>query len=121
MSRVLPFALTALLIAPGAMAQEAIPTVPAGPAAGAAATTATAPITLPDRLDRGDEGPLRVGPCGTASQNPDGKPDKGPHGEVWAGVGTHGYREIGGVVCQPLGANSALTIAVDRTELGGPR
>jgi hypothetical protein len=42
--------------------------------------------------------------------------DGKPHGEVWAGVGNHGYREVGGVVTQPLGKCGSLTVAIDRTE-----
>ena len=40
--------------------------------------------------------------------SPDGK----PHGEVWAGAGTHGYREAGGVVTEPLGQCGQLTIGI---------
>jgi hypothetical protein len=59
-----------------------------------------------------DESPTAPSRC---AANADGK----AHGEVWAGVGTHGYREVGGVVTQPIGACSQVTIAVDRTEGGG--
>ncbi|WP_300579347.1 hypothetical protein [Phenylobacterium sp.] len=49
--------------------------------------------------------------------------DKRPHGEVWAGVGTGGYREVGGVVTQPLGDCATVTIGMSRTEgrFAGPR
>jgi len=104
-----------------AAAQEAIPTAAGAPAAPAPAASA-APITLPDTIDEDDAGPLPVGPCGAVGQIKDGqvqKPDRKPHGAVWAGVGTRGYREAGGVVCQPIGEHSAVTIAVDAARIGG--
>ncbi len=107
----------ALLACAAARAQEAISTAAGGPPAGAPAAPPSAPITLPDRLDRGDEGPPRMGPCGPTSEDADAK----PHGEVWAAAGTRGYRDIGGVLCQPLGKTSALTIAVDRAQIGERR
>jgi hypothetical protein len=42
--------------------------------------------------------------------------DKRPHGEIWAGVGTGGYREVGGVVTQPIGDCATVTIGMSRTE-----
>ena len=36
-----------------------------------------------------------------------------------AAVGTHGYREAGGVVCQPVGDHTAVTIGVDVGGYGG--
>ncbi|MGQ3015827.1 hypothetical protein [Phenylobacterium sp.] len=49
--------------------------------------------------------------------------DKRPHGEVWAGVGTGGYREVGGVVTQRIGDCATVTIGMSRTEgrFAGPR
>ena len=32
------------------------------------------------------------------------------------GVGTHGYREVGGSICQPVGQNGAVSISVDETQ-----
>lgn len=107
----------ALLAGAAARAEEAIATAAGGPSAGAPAAAPSPPITLPDRPGRGDEGPARIGPCGPTSAAGDAK----PHGEVWAGVGTHGYRDIGGVLCQPLGKDAALTIAVDRAQISGRR
>jgi hypothetical protein len=42
--------------------------------------------------------------------------DKRPHGQVWAGIGTGGYREVGGVVTQPIGDCATVTIGMSRTE-----
>ncbi|MDP1640661.1 MAG: hypothetical protein Q8L59_00600 [Phenylobacterium sp.] len=49
--------------------------------------------------------------------------DNKPHGQVWGSVGTGGYREIGGVVTQPLGDCATVTIGMSRTEgrFAGPR
>jgi hypothetical protein len=102
-----------------ARAQEAIATAqaaaPPAPAAGAT------PPPLPERPRYSDEGPLPVGPCGNEAKVVDGeiqKPDHNPHGEVFAGVGTHGYREGGAVVCLPLGDTASLTVAVDAARIG---
>jgi hypothetical protein len=129
MIRVLSIAIAASLIAAsGASAQEAISTAANAPSAGAptpASSATTAPISLADKSSFDDRGPLPVGPCGAVAQvNKDGelqKPDKDPHGQVWAGVGTSDYREIGGAVCLPLGDHSALNIAVDTAHIGGGR
>ncbi|MDO8408760.1 MAG: hypothetical protein Q7S93_01665 [Phenylobacterium sp.] len=49
--------------------------------------------------------------------------DKRPHGEVWGSVGTGGYREVGGVVTQPIGDCATVTIGMSRSEgrFAGPR
>ncbi|MGI8839990.1 MAG: hypothetical protein ACR2F8_04265 [Caulobacteraceae bacterium] len=104
-----------------ALAQEAISTATGAPAPSPASAANAAPIALPDTIDDRDAGPLPVGPCGAVGLIRDGqveKPDKKPHGEVWAAVGTHGYREAGGVVCQPIGDHTAVTIAVDAAHIG---
>ncbi|MEH6678589.1 hypothetical protein [Phenylobacterium sp.] len=49
--------------------------------------------------------------------------DTRAHGEVWGSVGTGGYREVGGVVTQPIGDCATVTIGMSRTEgrFAGPR
>jgi hypothetical protein len=47
-------------------------------------------------------------------------PDRNPHGEVWAGVGTGGYNTVGAVVTQPIGDCAEVTVAVSRTENARP-
>jgi len=111
----------ALAIAAGARGQEAIPTAANAPSAGAPVPSMGPPISLSNKDDRDDGGPARMGPCGPLAPTPDGGPAKGdhqPHGAVWGGVGAHGYREAGGVVCQPLGKDGSVTIAIDSTQWG---
>jgi hypothetical protein len=43
------------------------------------------------------------------------------HGEVSVGVGTKGYREVGGVVTGPIGDDGQVTIAIDAGQIGGGR
>jgi hypothetical protein len=97
-----------------ARAQEAIPTAAGAPNGGAPmAEPADAPLRLSDHFDKGPDVVRAAGPCGAPAKTEDGKTDKSPHGEVWAGVGNHGYREGGGAVCLPLGDSAAVNIAVD--------
>lgn len=112
----------ALAASSAAWAQEAIPTAANATDGGAPAAPAAGPITLSDKKsEHDDRGPLPIGPCGGVARSVDGgppQPDKSPHGEVWAGVGTHGYRDVGGAVCIPLGDNSHVTVAIDSTQWG---
>jgi hypothetical protein len=48
----------------------------------------------------------------TPCQQTDGK----PHGEVWAGAGTRGYNDVGGVVTAPVGCHASVTVAFDRSQ-----
>lgn len=38
------------------------------------------------------------------------------HGEVSAGIGTRGYREVGGVVSQPVGRCGRVTVMVNQVD-----
>ena len=105
-----------LALAGAVVAQEAIPTAAGSPTGGAPIPASSGPLRLADHRDFGGDDIVRpVGPCG-APPKPDGAPDKSPHGEVFAGVGTHGYREGGGVVCLPIGDKAAVTVAGGRRE-----
>ncbi|MGZ3376269.1 MAG: hypothetical protein ACXU8S_06700 [Phenylobacterium sp.] len=103
-----------------ALAQEAIQTAggatPHVDAAAAAATQASddagARQTLDAAAAKADGKAPPPGSCATA------KPDSKPHGEVWAGAGTRGYREAGGVVTQPLGSCGTLTLGIAHTQFG---
>lgn len=79
--------------------------------------TAGAPA-LPEAADSlGDNGqPVRMGPCGPAAVDANGKTDQSAHGQVDVGVGTSGYRHIGGRVCKPLGDNAAVAVSVSETQ-----
>ena len=120
MRRALPILYVACLLAAGSLhAQEAIATAkaetPPAPPANAP------PLMLPRHPQFDDEGAPLVGPCGAVGAVHDGiaeKPDKKVHGEVFAGVGTAGYREIGGAVCIPVGDHGAVSIAVDYGHIG---
>jgi hypothetical protein len=101
-----------LLVGAAALAQEAIPTAGGvNPNSAPKSTVAPRELGDPEQFSSDDYGP-RMGPCGPL-QTADGKPDKSAHGEIHAGVGTHGYRNIGGAVCKPIGENGAVAIAVD--------
>ena len=122
MKRALPcLAAVALLASQAAWAQEAIPTAAnVGAGAPPVAPAGANPTMITDRAsEHDDRGPVPVGPCGKPYVD-DGKgglkQDKNPAGEVWAGVGNHGYREVGGAVCIPAGRNSAVGIAIDQTQ-----
>jgi hypothetical protein len=103
-----------------ALAQEAIATAARTPDGGAPATpTADRSLRIDDNRDDGP-GFLRPrGPCGGPAKTADGKTDKTPHGEVWAGVGTRGYRDVGGAVCVPVGDNAAVSLAIDAGQIDG--
>jgi hypothetical protein len=121
MTRALYLAIAlALSGAPAAQAQEAIATAAAiGP------HDAPDPATIPppgplneNRTHYDDGGPaLVMGPCGPTAPAKDGQgPDHKPHGQVDVAVGTGGYRHVAGVVCQPLGDHSSVTIAAGKSQ-----
>ena len=117
------FALAAA-VPTGLPAQEAIPTAPSAPGYGAPGDDAppapeSGPLRLSDRIDEGPDVLRPMGPCGGPARKENGKPDRTPHGQVWAGIGTHGYRDSGGVVCAPLGDNAALSVAIDAGQING--
>ena len=104
-------------------ADEAVTTAPAGPSAVAPVEASNLPEMIHDRPAYDDRGPV-LGPCGGQARvdaNGTVKADKKPHGVVYGGIGTRGYRQVGGVVCQPLGDKGAITVAVDVGHLDGSR
>jgi hypothetical protein len=108
-------------LASSAQAQEAIPTA-TGPSSGWAPApdpNDNSTLRLSDHIDRGPDAVRPAGPCGGPAKTEDGKTDNSPHGEVWAGVGNHGYRDAGGTVCMPLGSGAAVSIAVDAGQSNG--
>jgi hypothetical protein len=117
-------AAAAVLAAASASAQEVVRTGPDG--------APPAPMVEPEQpqqlIDRWAHLPL-AGPSAEAApavgigEAPRcaPPPDRQPHGEVWAGIGTGGYRQLGGVVTQPLGDCGSLTLGIDRLSIDGLR
>jgi hypothetical protein len=102
------------------MAEEAISTATRQGDGGAPPPPANDPLKLSGYMDDDGPGFLRPsGPCGGPPPSSGVKGAKSPHGEVWAGVGTSGYREIGGAACMPLGDTGALNIAIDAGHVNG--
>jgi len=110
----------ALLITSGAAAGgEPLTTAGATQAAppASAATEGAPPLSA---------APARRADADAAPPPADGQPgcrdgeavDHRPHGEVWGGVGTHGYRNVGAAAAAPVGKCSSVSIAVDRVEGG---
>ena len=120
MRRSLPLLAALGLIACGSsQAQEAIATAPSAPPPVSRASAA--PLWVGRQQAFSDEGAPLVGPCGAVGDVVDGvpqKPDKKAHGMVSAGVGTHGYREVGGAVCVPIGDHGAVSLAFDVGRIG---
>jgi hypothetical protein len=59
------------------------------------------------------------GPCGPTvsnSDDPNAAPDTHLHGEVSVGVGTGGYREVGGYVCKALPNGGSIAISGGQTQ-----
>ncbi len=124
--RALPVVLACLLFAPGlAGAQEAITTGGHTPSIAAPTVADQPPLGIDDDLDSHDDGgPPLIGPCGNVVQSDDNgapKTSHAAHGQVWAGAGTGGSYDVGGVVCQPVGKNGQVTIAVDKGSWGSRR
>jgi hypothetical protein len=108
------------LAAAPALAQEAIRTgdggaPPVAPAAGAAATQTESDEAWAHRVldaaqaDAKAAKPEAKAPCAAPA-------DSKPHGQVWAGAGSRGYRDVGGVVTQPLGACGSVTLMLDHAQ-----
>jgi hypothetical protein len=132
MKRVLfPLFFAAIICAPAAWADEVIatgvggappPAAEATPAPGAEPSEAAKAQAIGDWAQRvmsgepapEDQPPAKGGRCTRVE-------DRQPHGQVWAGIGTRGYRNVGGVVTQPIGDCGQVTIAIDHSEGGGWR
>jgi hypothetical protein len=116
----LALATTLAVGAASVQAQEAIATAADAPLGGAPTPQGAAPVDRPNRLPGGQDVMRNVNSCGAPPKD-DGTKDTSPHGEVFAGIGNHGYREAGGVVCVPLGDHVSATIAVDAGRYPGWR
>jgi hypothetical protein len=113
--RLLCLAAVLLLVAAPAWADEPMSTSSA--AATAAPQPTAAPPPLAEQGVGGGSPPMAMGPCGPEKVKADGALETRPHGEVEAGIGTHGYRYIGGTVCQPVGQNGAVTLSVEQSKI----
>ncbi|HEY8571914.1 hypothetical protein [Phenylobacterium sp.] len=117
--------LAVLLLAAPALAQEAIATASAEPPPGAEAP----PVAVredpssPEAIGRWAQGVLAGAPAESSRTDaaPSGRcappADRKPHGSVWAGIGSGGYRNIGVEVTEPVGDCGQVTIAIDKTEM----
>lgn len=115
MRRVLLLTLGLTLICGAAAAQEAIPSaggVPGQPTI----NMPPSPIGPTYEAVRDDFDGPQMGPCGPVRKTADGKVDNSPRGEVEVGVGTGGYRHLGGVMCKPIGEHSSVTVAISETQ-----
>jgi hypothetical protein len=89
--------------------------------AGGAAPAAPQPTAPPPSLPTTEAAPvdgeqIAMGPCGPEKVRPDGQLETKPHGEIEAGVGTGGYRQIAGAVCQPIGQHGVVAASVSATQ-----
>jgi hypothetical protein len=104
-----------LVLAGPALAQGPVTT--ASPGASVAPPPTAAPPPLPISGPSSAEGPpVAIGPCGPEKVKPDGRLDTAPHGEVDASIGTRGYRQIGGAVCQPIGQDGFVAVSASQTQ-----
>lgn len=110
------------LVARVAHAQEVITTDRAASAPRPAANDAGPIATETEVVEEVDHS----NPCGPGPNlqpvkrdaNGEVVPDRSAHGEVGASVGTRGYHEVHGVVCQPIGARGAVIIGVSQSSFG---
>jgi hypothetical protein len=114
MKRVLSGILAAMLISGSAAASELVTTAGAAGTPAVQAAGADAPPLGVSRVAHSTVDDRTQAPPSPTSCSPitDGK----VHGEVWGGVGTHGYRDVGMAMTGPLGKCGAVSIAVSRTE-----
>jgi hypothetical protein len=108
----------ALLLAPAvASAQQAGPAVASGQVVSTASgAPPPAPAKADDQIaqwlaDTSDDDASNGGPVR----------DHKVHGEMSVGVGTNGYREVGGVVTGPIGDTGQATIAIDAGQIDNGR
>ncbi len=105
----------ALFLAGPALADGPIATAPAAGPAPPQPTAPSAELPAPGAVTA--QGPqMAMGPCGPEKVKPDGSLEKAPHGEIEGGIGTRGYREVGGSVCQPVGKDGYVAVSAGETQ-----
>ena len=119
MKRVLSGIAIAFLMSAQAGAAELVTTAGASAAPQAAAPAAALPLDGPARQVADEVAGAAPAPgdgrCRAAAPAADAD-DRQVHGEVWAGVGTHGYRDVGTAMTAPVGRCGSVSIAIDRSE-----
>lgn len=120
MKRVLSGIAVALLMTTQAAAAELVTTAGAAKAAAPqiAAPAAVPPLGVSTGQVADDQpGPApRPGEAGCRPAGPATDADRQMHGEVWAGAGTHGYRDVGTAMTAPVGRCGSVSIAIDRAQ-----
>lgn len=118
MKRILSGIAFALLITGQAAAAEVVTTAGAARAAGppVAGPAVVPPLGAPQPAIDEAAGPTPPPGQSRCSAAAPADLDRRPHGEVWAGVGTHGYRDVGTAMTAPVGKCGSVSIAIDRAE-----
>lgn len=123
-----PLMTLALVIVAQAQTGGVVATARGAPPPPQESTATSAPARIDDHPDGELVQVVKVGPCTpygaeiAAEARAEGarvELDRAPHGEIGAGVGTGGAREVHGVVCQPIGPNSSVTVSAG--SFRGPR
>jgi hypothetical protein len=119
MFRVLALVAAATLLAgSSAFADETVTTAtPSDAHPPGAGAPAPGPL-VPPPARRASEGDVLMTACGPEPVNADGVAAMTPHGQVSVGTGTHGYREVGGSVCQPLPGGAWVAVSADSSRIG---
>ena len=112
MTRILALAaMAAVLAGSQAMADETVATAsPADIHPPGANAPAPGPLGAGSSWRSGG-GDVLMTACGPEAVNDQGAPVLAPHGEVSVGVGTRGYREVSGSVCQPLPGGGFVAVS----------
>jgi hypothetical protein len=110
-------AVAALLAGPSAMADETVVTATSADAHPPAVEAPPGPLAGPGATRSGG-GDVLMTRCGPEPVNDKGVAAMNPHGEVSVGVGTRGYREVGGSVCQPLPGGAWIAVSGGSSRIG---
>jgi|SRR5579863_4319858 hypothetical protein len=96
---------------------------PAAPAASSAQVISTASAAPPPAPAKADDQIAQWLADASGDEASDAAPvrDHKVHGQISVGVGTNGYREVGGLVTGPLGDDGQATIAIDAGQIGAGR
>jgi hypothetical protein len=124
MTRLLALAAVSALLAGAAWsgaaaADETVATAASADAHPPAAEAAgPAPQTLAADRARQGGGDVLMTACGPEPVDDRGVVAYNPHGEISVGAGTHGYREVGGTVCQPLPGGGFVAVTAGQSRFG---